>query len=86
MSAAWVHYVQTLRRPTAGMIYAYKMMEPQGVRADQILLTSAAVPSLEQYIDQVSNLNPVYAQLRAAAIAEAHARRGPPRRWHRTRR
>lgn len=73
LSAAWVHYVQTLKRPTRGMIYAYKFMEPQSVRADQILLIAAGVPSLEQHLQQVSNLNPVYAQLRAAAIAEAQA-------------
>ena len=73
LSAAWVHYVQTLKRPTQGMIYAYKFMEPQGTRADQILLTAAAAPSLAQHLQQVSNLNPVYAQIRAAAIAEAQA-------------
>lgn len=73
LSAAWVHYVQTLKRPTAGMIYAYKFMEPQGTRADQILLTAAGAPSLGQHLQQVSNLNPVYAQIRAAAIAEAEA-------------
>lgn len=73
LSAAWVLYVQTLKRPTQGMIYAYKFMEPQGSRADQILLTTAAAPSLERHLEQVSNLNPVYAQLRAAAIAEAQA-------------
>ena len=74
LSSAWVHYVQTLRRPTNGMIYAYDFMKPQGVRADQILLTAAGVPSLEQHLQQVSNLNPVYAQLRAAGIAEAQAK------------
>ena len=73
LSATWVHYVQTLKRPTQGMIYAYKFMEPQGTRADQILLTAAAAPSLEQHLQTVSNLNPVYAQLRAAAIAQAQA-------------
>jgi murein L,D-transpeptidase YcbB/YkuD len=73
LSAAWVHYVQTLKRPTRGMIYAYKFMEPQGLRADQILLIAGGVPSLERHLQQVSNLNPVYAQLRAAAIAEAQA-------------
>lgn len=73
LSAAWVHYVQTLKRPTQGMIYAYKFMEPQGTRADQILLTAAAAPSLEQHLQSVSNLNPTYTQLRTAAIAQAQA-------------
>jgi L,D-transpeptidase YcbB len=73
LSAAWVHYVQTLKRATPGMIYAYKVLEPQGVRTDQILLTASKAPSLERHVQQVSNLNPVYAQLRAAAVAEAQA-------------
>ncbi|HVL79593.1 MAG TPA: L,D-transpeptidase family protein [Sphingomicrobium sp.] len=73
LSTAWVAYVQALKKPTDGMIYAYPVLQPQGVRADQILLTAAAAPSLEQHLSSVSNVNPVYAQLRAAAIAEAQA-------------
>ncbi len=73
LSTAWVAYVQALKKPTQGMIYAYPVLQPQGVRADQILLTAAAAPSLEVHLSSVSNLNPVYAQLRAAAIAEAQA-------------
>jgi hypothetical protein len=36
LSAAWVLYVQTIRRPTPGMIYAYDVLKPQGTRPDQI--------------------------------------------------
>lgn len=35
LSGAWVQYVQALKRPTAGMIYAYPVLQPQGDRADQ---------------------------------------------------
>jgi murein L,D-transpeptidase YcbB/YkuD len=70
LSAAWVRYVQALKRPTPGMIYAYPVLKPQGARADQILLTAAAAPSLEQYLTATANVNPVYAQLRDAAWAE----------------
>jgi L,D-transpeptidase YcbB len=73
LSTAWVAYVQALRKPTPGMIYAYPVLQPQGTRPDQILLTAAAAPSLEAHLSSVSNLNPIYAQLRAAAIAEAQA-------------
>ena len=38
MSAAWVLYVQTIKKPTPGMIYAYDVLKPQGTRTDQILL------------------------------------------------
>ena len=73
LSTAWVQYVQAVKKPTAGMIYAYPVLQPQGTRADQILLTTAAAPSLEQYLASVSNVNPIYAQLRDTAFAEAQA-------------
>ena len=73
LSSAWVRYVQAIRRPTAGMIYAYPVLEPQGSRTDQILLTAAAAPSLEQHLASVSNVNSIYAPLRNAAFAEAQA-------------
>jgi L,D-transpeptidase YcbB len=73
LSTAWVQYVQAVKRPTTGMIYAYPVLAPQGTRADQILLTASAAPSLEIYLANVANINPIYAQLREAAWAEAQA-------------
>jgi len=73
LSTAWVEYVQALRKKTPGMIYAFPVLEPQGTRADQILLTAAAAPSLERYLATTSNLNPIYAQLRDAGWAAAQA-------------
>jgi len=73
LSTAWVQYVQSIKQPTTGMIYAYPVLAPQGSRADQILLTAAAAPSLEAYVSQTANVNPIYAQLRNAAWAEAQA-------------
>jgi murein L,D-transpeptidase YcbB/YkuD len=73
LSAAWVQYVQAVKRPTTGMIYAYPILGPQGTRADQILLTAAAAPSLETYLTTTSNLNPIYAKLRDAGWAAAQA-------------
>ncbi len=73
LSTAWVQYVQALKRKTAGMIYAFPVLEPQGTRADQILLTAGAAPSLERYLVNTSNLNPVYGPLRDAAWAQAQA-------------
>jgi len=71
LSSAWVQYVQAIRQPTRGMVYVFPVLQPQGTRADQILLTAAAAPSLEQHIASVSNVNSVYAQIRDAAWAEA---------------
>jgi murein L,D-transpeptidase YcbB/YkuD len=73
LSTAWVQYVQAIKRPTEGMIYAYPVLAPQGTRADQILLTAAAAPSLETYVASVANVNPIYAQLRDTAWAQAQA-------------
>jgi L,D-transpeptidase YcbB len=77
LSTAWVAYVQALKRPTTGMIYAYPVLKPQGTRAEEILLTAAAAPSLERYLVATSALNPVYAPLRDAAWAEAQASGNP---------
>jgi L,D-transpeptidase YcbB len=73
LSTAWVQYVQQVKRPTAGMIYAYPVLQPQGSRTDQILLTAAAAPSLERYLVATSTVNPIYAQLRDTAWAQAQA-------------
>jgi len=73
LSSAWVAYVQQVKRPTTGMIYAYPVLQPQGSRPELILLTAAAAPSLGAYLSQVSNVNPIYSQLRDTAWAEAQA-------------
>jgi murein L,D-transpeptidase YcbB/YkuD len=73
LSNAWVRYVQALKRPTSGMIYAYPVLKPQGTRAEEILLTASAAPSLERYLRNTANLNPIYAQLRDTAWAQAQA-------------
>ena len=73
LSTAWVQFVQALKRPTPGMTYVFPVLEPQGARADQILLTAAAAPSLEAHLVATANVNSLYAQMRDAAWAEAQA-------------
>ena len=73
LSSAWVQYAQAVKKPTTGMIYAYPVLQPQGARADQILLTAAAAPSLSAYLASTSDVNAIYKQLRDAAWAEAQA-------------
>jgi murein L,D-transpeptidase YcbB/YkuD len=72
-SSAWVQYVQAIKQPTPGMAYSYAVLAPQGTRADQILLTAAAAPSLERYLVTTASVNPIYSQLRDTAWAEAQA-------------
>ena len=73
LSSAWVQYVQSLKRTTPGMTYVFPVLAPQGARADQILLTAAAAPSLEAHLLATANVNSIYAQMRDAAWAEAQA-------------
>jgi murein L,D-transpeptidase YcbB/YkuD len=73
LSSAWVQYVQALKRPTDGMAYAFPVLRPQGSRADQVLLTAAAAPSLAAYLESTANPNVLYSQIRDAAYANAQA-------------
>jgi len=73
LSTAWVEYVQAVKRPTPGMDYTYEFLRPQGTRADQVLMTAAAAPSLPQHLAQVANVNAFYGPLRDAAWAQAQA-------------
>lgn len=73
LSGAWVQYVQAIKQPTTGMIYAYPVLRPQGERADQILLTTAAAPSLPAFLASTSDVNSIYKQLRDTAWAQAQA-------------
>lgn len=73
MSSSWVLYVQTIKRPTPGMIYAYDVLKPQGGRTDQILLGAAAAPSLEAHISSVAAVNPIYSSIRDAEWARMQA-------------
>jgi murein L,D-transpeptidase YcbB/YkuD len=68
-----VQYVRAIKRPTSGMIYAYPVLQPQGDRADQVLLTAAAAPSLSAYLAATSDVNAIYKQLRDTAWAQAQA-------------
>jgi murein L,D-transpeptidase YcbB/YkuD len=76
MSSAWVLYIQTIKRPTNGMIYAYDVLKPQGTRTDQILLGAAAAPSLEAHVSSVATVNPIYASIRDAEWARMQASGG----------
>ena len=78
LSTAWVVYVQALKRPVPNEIYGYSILAPQNSRPDQILLTAAAAPSLEAYLNAVSNVNPTYGQIREAAWLQAQATGAAP--------
>ncbi len=71
MSQSLIDYVQSLYTPIPGMTYGDNWVRAKAPSADSILFTAARAPSLAAHVDNVWNLNPVYAQLRRAAIEEA---------------
>ena len=76
LSAAWISYVQTIQRPPAGMIYADAWVRPRRDTPMQILQRAAAARSLSGYVLKTSEVNPVYAQLRAAAWTQMQSTGG----------
>lgn len=71
MSSSLVDYVQSLYRPMPGMIYGDNWVRPRVPTGESVLALAARAPSLAGHLNTVWNLNPVYAQLRQAALAEA---------------
>ena len=73
LSTAWVQYVQALETPPSGMTYADNWVRPRQESASTILAKTAAAPSLAAFVQRVSQVNPLYAQLRDAAWSAAQA-------------
>jgi murein L,D-transpeptidase YcbB/YkuD len=76
LSTAWVQYVEALQTPPSGMTYADQWVVPRRDSPGTILTRAAAAPSLAAYVREVSEVNPLYAQLRDAAWAAAQANGG----------
>lgn len=76
LSAAWVSYVETIQRPTSGMIYADSWAAPRRDSPMQILQRAANESSLASYVRSVSQVNPLYAQLRDAAWTQMQSSGG----------
>ena len=71
MSQALVDYVQSLYTPVPGMTYGDNWVRARAPSGESILATAARAPSLAAHMNEVWKLNPVYAQLRQAAVEEA---------------
>lgn len=70
LSRAWVAYVQTLRRPVEiGMVYSAGAVSPAAPFTAQVLGAAGNAPDLAAHLVKVSELNPVYSQLRAGLAA-----------------
>ena len=78
LSTAWVLYVQALQRPPTGMTYADNWVAPRTSTPEQILARAAAAPSLSAYVREISNVNPIYAEIRDAAWSNMQTSGGTP--------
>ena len=76
MSAAWADYVQAIRRPASEMNYGDPALKGGIPHPDRTLALAEAAPSLAQHLLSVSSINPIYSQLRDAAIKDAAANGG----------
>ena len=76
LSAAWVMYVEALQTPPAGMVYADQWVAPRRDSPAQILARAAAAESLAAHVRKISNVNPIYAELRDAAWSAMQANGG----------
>ena len=76
LSAAWISYVQVLQRPPSGMVYADSWASPRRDSPMQILQRASSAPSLAAHVRSVSEVNPLYAQLREAAWAQMQSNGG----------
>jgi murein L,D-transpeptidase YcbB/YkuD len=76
LSTAWVMYVEALQTPPAGMTYADSWVQPRRDTPLHILQRAAGAASLTSYLREVSNVNPIYTELRDAAWAQMQANGG----------
>jgi len=76
LSAAFVQYVGALQTPPSGMTYADRWVTPRRDSPATILAKAAAAPSLGAYLRSVSQVNPIYSELRDAAWAAMQANGG----------
>jgi murein L,D-transpeptidase YcbB/YkuD len=66
LSTVFVRYAQVMRGPALGVLYGSdELARPTAVNA--LLSEAASAPSLGRHVREVSDVNPVYAQMRDAA-------------------
>ena len=78
LSVAWVQYVEALQTPPTGMTYADQWVRPRRDAPATILARTAGAASLVAHVRSVSQVNPLYSQLRDAAFQSMQANGGQP--------
>ena len=73
LSQAFVTYVGDMKRdPQIGIIYVDPELKPTPPSASTILGQAATAPSLSEYIQKMSWMNPIYANLRLALVSRLY--------------
>ena len=67
ISNAWIRYVRAVKAPVDGVSYGDPALQLTRPSPDAILTAVADAPSLGAYVDQVVQVNPLYAALRDEA-------------------
>jgi murein L,D-transpeptidase YcbB/YkuD len=76
LSAAWVDYVEAIRRPSSNVIYGDPRLAQSSPGPNTTLALAEVSPSLAGHLLSVSQVNPIYNKLREVAVAEASANGG----------
>lgn len=76
LSTAWARYVGKLQTPPPGMIYADSWVRPRRDSTATILARASTAPSLAAHVRSVSQVNPIYAELRETAWSAMQANGG----------
>jgi len=73
LSRAFVDYVRDMKRdPNVGIIYVDRELRPAPPSARALLTEAANAGSLSDYVQQMSWMNPIYAQLRQALASRLY--------------
>ena len=73
LSAAFVAYARDQKHdPGAGVIYVDPELRPAPPSAQTLLTQAARVPSLSEYVGQMSWMNPIYVRLRQALASRIY--------------
>jgi murein L,D-transpeptidase YcbB/YkuD len=77
-TTAWIMYVQALRRPPEGMLFADSWVSPRTQSPQEILARATSANSLATHIRSTASPNPVYARIRDAAWQQMQSTGAPP--------
>ncbi|HEX8535147.1 MAG TPA: L,D-transpeptidase family protein, partial [Allosphingosinicella sp.] len=74
LSRTFVEYARDMRRPAnVGMVYVDKELAPSKPNEQALLQAAASAPSLEQHLENIGWMHPLYGPMRKALVASYDA-------------